>query len=247
MLPSLLYIAGICCAELTAGLMSPNPWGGIILHALLLLGLMVHYAVHSSVWKGAFYLTLSLVPLIRILSLSLPLEAFQPMSWYLVVGVPLFVGAFMAIRILRYGRSDIYLVAGKFPTQLAIAATGVLFGLAGYFAASPEPLVDQFSLEEALVPAMILLLVSGFTVEVIFRGVLQRSALEAFGDRGLLLVAAAYAAIHVSWLDPAAVAVALVMGLFLCWTVKKTGSLWGAVLANGIANITALLIAPSYV
>ena len=246
-LPAILYILEIVCAELLAGLVSPI--GGIVLHAIVILTLMVHSSLAYPDPKYRFYVSLSLIPLIRVLSLSIPLEGLageSQTSWYFIIAVPLLAGTFMAIRTLKYSRSDIFLVTGNIPIQILIAATGVSFGIAQYYAVKPESFIDTLTLENAFLPTIALLLATGFTLELIFRGILQRSSLDAFGDRGLFFVALAFAVIHISGLSAAEIGLAFLMGLYFCWVVKRTGAIWGVMLSHGIANITALLIIPFY-
>ena len=82
--------------------------------------------------------------------------------------------------------------------------------------------------------------------ELIFRGVLQHTAVESFRWWGVVYVSLLFAVLHVgflSWLD-----VIFVFGvaLFFGWVVKKTGSLLGVTLSHGITNIVLFLIVPFF-
>jgi membrane protease YdiL (CAAX protease family) len=248
MLPAFWYIAGIAMAELVTGMLSTT--AGIILHVVIIFALMVHAAIVSPDPKSKFYVSLSLVPLIRVISLSMPLEGFTVIARYLVIAAPLLIGAFIAIKTFKYRPSDIYFSSRNWGIQIILPATGVAFGIALYYAlyrtTTPPQLIDTLNLQEALIPAIILLLTTGFTLELIFRGLLQRSSIDAYGSWGWITVALAFAAIHVAGLNGAEIGIAFLMGLYFCWVVKQTGSIWGVMLAHGVANIALLLVAPFY-
>jgi len=53
--------------------------------------------------------------------------------------------------------------------------------LAEYFILAPEAMIAELTWQAIWLPAVILLLCTGFVEELIFRGVLQRSAVEALG------------------------------------------------------------------
>jgi membrane protease YdiL (CAAX protease family) len=248
MLPAFWYIAGIAVAELVTGMLSTTV--GITLHAVIILALMVHAAIASPDPKSKFYVSLSLVPLMRVISLSMPLKGFTVITWYLVIAVPLLLGAFMAIKTFKYKPSDIYFTSRNWGIQIILPATGIAFGIALYYAlyrtTEPPRLINSLNLQEALVPAIILLLATGFTLELIFRGLLQRSSIDSYGNWGWIPVALAFAAIHIAGLNAAEIGIAFLMGLYFCWVVKQTGSIWGVMLAHGVANIALLLVAPFY-
>ena len=101
-------------------------------------------------------MALSLAPLIRIVSLAMPLEEFSSIYSYLIISIPLFIAVLAAIRILNLQPAAIGLTMKRLPVQLLVAVTGVGFGLAEYYILKPEPLIDILTWQEALGPALIL-------------------------------------------------------------------------------------------
>jgi len=93
---------------------------------------------------------------------------------------------------------------------------------------------------------LILLLGTGFVEEFIFRGVLQRSAVEAFGGWGVIYVSLLFAILHIGFLSWIDVVFVFVIALFFGWVVKKTGSLLGVTLSHGITNIVLYLVVPFF-
>ena len=85
---------------------------------------------------------------------------------------------------------------------------------------------------------------TGFVEELIFRGVLQRSAVEAFGWWGIIYVSLLFAVVHLIHQSLIDIAFVFVIAIFFGWVVKKTGSIFGVTLSHGIANIVLFLVAP---
>jgi membrane protease YdiL (CAAX protease family) len=239
----LAYLAAIVVAELVTKFADPLP--GIILYFTLLLLLIVGgAAAHGRPSHRRLLLALGLAPLMRILGLAMPLEEFSEIYWYLIVAVPLLVGVFAVVIALNLNPADIGLARGAVRLQALVAAAGMVFGLVEYFILRPEPLIDALTWGEILVPALILLVATGLTEELVFRGVMQRASAEVLGSWGWVFVAAVFtllqighgSALHVLFVFP----VALLFG----WTAKRTGSIVGVSLSHGLANVGLFLIFP---
>ena len=84
---ALLYLLAITAAELVTALVSL--FGGIALHGVLLLVLVSHASFTTTHPGHKLYLSLSLAPLTRILSLSLPLTPFRQIYWYPLIAIPM--------------------------------------------------------------------------------------------------------------------------------------------------------------
>ncbi|MDY6836268.1 MAG: CPBP family intramembrane glutamic endopeptidase [Chloroflexota bacterium] len=238
------YLLSISFAELVTTLV--DPLAGIMFHAVTLVLLLIHASLAEPQPEHKFLVSLSLVPLIRIISLATPLEAFSQTYWYVLTSIPLLIGSLVVIRTLNYNQHHVFLTTKALPIQLLVGTTGIGLGALEYYIFHPEPLVTSFSIERIILPALVLLVITAFTEELIFRGIIQQSAIAAFGDRGIFLVAAAFAALHISNLSAPEVALMFVVGIFFSWVVKRTGSLLGVTLCHGIASISLYLIIPSF-
>jgi hypothetical protein len=115
--------------------------------------------------------------------------------------------------------------------------------VAEYLILKPEPMVIELTWQEIWLPALILLMCTGFVEEFIFRGVLQRTAMGVFGWWGIVYVSLLFATLHMGFLSGIEVAFVFVVALFFGWVVKKTGSLLGVTLSHGITNIMLYLVA----
>ena len=69
-----LYILGITIAEITTALL--NPQWGIVMHGFLLVGLLISSFISREEASYKIYLSMTPAPLIRMISLGLPLLTF---------------------------------------------------------------------------------------------------------------------------------------------------------------------------
>ena len=176
----------------------------------------------------------------------MPISNIPQIWWYPIIYAPLAAAAVVVIRITGYRARDVGLVFKMVPVQLAVWSTGFLFGVLEYYILASEPLVTEFSLQAIWLPALLLLVSTGFTEELIFRGVLQRAAIEVFGGWGIVYASLIFAILHMGFLSWIDVAFVFVIALFFGWVVKKTGSLLGVTLAHGTINILLYLVAPFF-
>ncbi|MFC1593060.1 type II CAAX prenyl endopeptidase Rce1 family protein [Candidatus Omnitrophota bacterium] len=166
---------------------------------MLLTAVVIHSAVARESSSRQLILSLALVPLTRILSLSMPLANIPQIWWYVIIYVPLFAAGATVAYVLGYRPADIGFTFNfrLLPVYLAIAMTGILFGVAEYFILSPIPLVMDFSWQSIWLPALIFLSTTGFVEEFTFRGVLQCTAVQRFGWwRGVIYVSVLFAILH---------------------------------------------------
>ena len=206
--------------------------------------LFIHTALTWEHPAHRLLLSLAFAPLIRLLSLSLPLAGFPILYWYFIISVPLFVATFLAVRVLNFSGKEIGLSLRMLPAQLGVALTGLAFGYVEYHILRPDPLARSLTWEEIWLPALILLVSTGFAEELIFRGMMQRAATEALGRWGVLYVAALFAVLHVGYQSLADVLFVFVVALVFGWARERTGSIVGVSLAHGLTNIVLFLVMP---
>ena len=240
-----LYIVLIAAAETVTSFYDPGY--GLFFHSVLLVSLLTL----SSLWHRAnpassLFLSLALAPLIRILSLSLPLIYFPRYAWYLVAGVPVLAATVTVMRVEGLGLSDVGITFRKPLAQAGTALTGVPFGVIEYFILKPEPLATNLPPRDLILLAVALIFSTGFVEELVFRGVLQGRAVKTLGEKaGVIGVAAVFAALHIGWLSVLDVIFVFAIGLFFGFITLKTGSIIGVSLSHGITNVLLFLAMPS--
>jgi len=236
------YLAAVTVAELVTAAVHPQ-WG-LLLHAVILVGLTIYGALGPDLDRRRLALALMLGPLIRLLSLSLPLTSFPQMAWYPLVSIPLLIAMWIIIRQSDVSRSELGLRTGNWFLQLLLVGGGLGLGVVEYLILQPAPLLETLSWQTILLPALSLIIFTGFTEEIIFRGLLQSLALRVLGRWALIYVSLLFAVLHIGYLSFADVVFVFAVGLLFAYIVQWGGSILGVTLAHGATNVTLFLIMP---
>ena len=239
------YIAFIVFAEAVTSFV--DPVYGFSLHSLILVSLLVLYSLkHGGNPSSKLYLSLSLAPLIRIISLSMPLTIFPRYVGYIVVYIPVLVATVATMRVQGIGFKDAGITFKRPVEQAVIALTGIPIGFVDYLILRPEPLAPGLSFWGLTFLALALLLSTGLVEELVFRGIMQRYAVEALGEKlGLIGVALVFTSLHIGWLSILDLAFIFCIGLFYGFSTLRTGNIVGVSLSHGITNVVLFMVAPS--
>jgi membrane protease YdiL (CAAX protease family) len=242
-LPFWLYFLAITSAELLTVFL--NPWAGIVCQGIILFAFIVQPGFIAEPRRRYLILGLSLVPLIRIISLSLPLINLLQIYWFPIIYAPLLAAAVAVMWVVGLKPGDVGLVKRGLPLQIVVGVvTGVAFGIVEYLILRPDPLVISFTLEQIWMPAVILLVSTGFVEELIFRGVLQELVEPPMGGWGIVYISLIFAVLHIGFFSLLDIVFVLFIALFYAAVRKKTGSLFGVTLSHGTANGVLFLVAP---
>jgi len=238
-----LYVIGVGVGELVTSFV--NPKTGLLVHGLLFIILIIQTLLTFNHSIHKFYLSLSLAPIIRIISLSMPLYLLPRIYWYLLTGIPLLVASGVAAGILQYDIRAIGINLKKLLLQIPIGVIGFGLGYMEYLILHPQPLVENLSFNSLWLPSLILFFFTGFTEELIFRGIMQKASIETFGKwGGILLVSTVFAFLHIGHLSLMDVMFVFIVAMMFAELTDKTGSIIGVSLAHGITNITLYLVYP---
>ena len=239
---SLVYMLTFGTAEFINRYMAISV--SIILYFLILFSLIINSISAVDNAQRSFWLALGLVPLIRIVSIGMPVMFdISRFVWYIAISIPVVVGIIIVMRTLKYSSVDIGFKMTNPIFQLMIALAGLFLGAIGYFILKPQPWIDRFNIQAALFPSAVLLISSGFVEEIAFRGVIQHAA-GVIGSIGWIFIAMVYAVLQIGRIPPVMCAYVFGICLFFGYAVKKGGSIIGVSLAHGLFNIGLYLIFP---
>jgi membrane protease YdiL (CAAX protease family) len=244
MIEAVIYLVAIAGAE-TVAFFSVPQWGALG-HIAILIVIIVRSALVNKYFHQRLILPLALVPLMRILSLAIGTVNIPEIWLYPAVYVPLLVATVVVVRILKYSATEIGLNSQWLGTQLIVGGTGTLFAFISYHILKPDPLIADLTWHEFWLPALILLLCTGFIEELVFRGVIQHSVVKEFGGWGIVYISLLSAVLYIDFLPVPWVGFVFLISLYFSWIVKDTGSILGAALAHGICNIVLFLVAPFF-
>ena len=227
---------------------------GLTLHILLVFALLFHSVTtqEKDTELSLFLMALSLAPLIRIFSLSMPrfwgTDPTATLPWLAVVGIPLLTAAAAVAYVQQLRPWLIGLAVNGWKdlgTQVAIGLTGIPLGFVEYVILREQAWVQGDTLIPVLLGGIVIFFSTGFAEELIFRGILMRRAMEVLGNRtGILFVTLVFSAMHIFFRNGADLTFVFLVGLFYAVAVVKTRSLWGAIMSHTLGNVILYLIAP---
>jgi membrane protease YdiL (CAAX protease family) len=225
-----VYAAAIMAAEAVtarAGVVL-----GTLCQAVIVLALLNHYVWLGHTPRRQALPVLVLVPLLRILSVTMPIKQIQPIYSFVLIGVPLLLSAAWTVRLLDVPWSGLGLRLRSWPWQCLVACSGIPLGALGFMVGHPTALIPALDWRDLVVGAIILTSFVGFTEELIFRGLLQQVMIDVFGPPGLLWSTVIYASLYVNSFSVSYVLFIGLVSLFFGWCVQRTGSLWGVAAAH---------------
>jgi membrane protease YdiL (CAAX protease family) len=183
---------------------------------------------------------LALVPLARLVTITLPLPDISPAAGILVASAVVLVATVrmawaVGLRIGGFGRDDI----GQ-PVPLAV---GYVLGFIAYLAGAPV-LVTQHTAGATAAVAVAALLAAAAAEELLYRGVVQMALQRAIGRVGVVVAVVVFATTYLGSGAAALVLVAFVAGLVFADNVMRTGATGGVVLAHAVMAVTASVVWP---
>jgi membrane protease YdiL (CAAX protease family) len=240
--PVWLYFAGLVLAEWLAAGANRGP--GMLVHTLIVLTALVHAAYLSGPAARMLSL-LALAPMVRVLDLMMPQSFVEPIWRFPLVNFPLIIAVFITIRTLGLRREEVGLQLGFLPAQLLIALSGPVVGIVEHRIIQPQALAGRFEWSEILLPILILMVFTGFSEELMFRGLLQNAIISVLGPLGgITYVALIFGAFHFGWQSALDVAFVTVIAWIWGWLAWRTRSILGVCLAHGLANVWLFIIMP---
>jgi uncharacterized protein len=242
-LPFWLYLIAIAVSELLT--IFVYPLAGIFSYSMILVAFIIQSVFIQNSTQRNLVLALSLVPLVRILSLALPLGQLSLIYRFPLIYAPLLAATIAVMWVTGLKPAVAGLNLRYWPYQVAGGIiSGIGIGITEYLIVGTSPLINTFSLQEVWLPALVLIVTTGLVEELMFRGVLQNLSEAAMGRQGIIYVSLIFAILHLGFYSWGDVIFVFFVALFFAAIVKRTGSLLGAILSHGTANAVLFLVAP---
>lgn len=218
---------------------------GVLMHMAILFGL---YCSASYYWRDdirKLYLALTLAPLTRIVNLAIPPFLLHPIFYYLLSGAPMLVAAYLVAQENGFSSCKAFWGSGSIIQVIGGYCLGVVIGLMNYIFLRPQFIAQGYGKWPFLIASFTVLISSGFLEELLFRGILYRTAVETLGQQvGWLYSSLIYASLQLCHFSAGAVLVALVSALVLANFVRQQDSLIGTGIAHAIANVCLFFVGP---
>lgn len=239
----LAYLMAIMAAEIVTTYYSVEI--GLLIHVGILSTLLINSSLTESQVFSNLLRSMMILPMIRIIGLSMPIMQVNPLYWFPVISIPLFAASVILMRNQKLSRKEVGLVLGNIPVQLSIALSGVILGIIEYLILKPQPLISSITFETVLFASAILIISTGFAEELLFRGILQTNAQKLTGKvYGLVYTSLLFTALHVGWNSIIDLTFVFGVAIFYGYVFLKTRSLFGITFSHGISNSFLFLIMP---
>lgn len=243
---AIIYFLGLTIAETLVTYF--NLEIGLILETVILFALLVNSSLTTSSYNFSILLrSMMALPLIRIIGLSIPMMHIDSLYWFPIMSIPLFATSFTIMWSQGLSFKNVGFVWGNIPVQLAIAMTGIFLGTIEYMILQPKPLIGTFNMETLIFASIILIISTGLGEEILFRGIIQKNAMNVFGvASGLLYTALLFTTLHIGWNSLYDLIFVFLVGVFYGMAFYKTKSILGVTLSHGISNAFLFLVIPFY-
>jgi membrane protease YdiL (CAAX protease family) len=242
---ALLYLLSLICAEVCVTYV--NKEAGLVIEMVILFALLLNSSLDVSYNYAVMLRSMMVLPLIRIIGLSIPLMQIQPLYWFPIIAVPLFAAVYTIMKAQGLTRKHVGLVWGNKKLQFLIALSGIFLGTIEYTILQPKPLIAVLDPVTLISASIILIISTGLAEELLFRGIIQKNAENVFGTAaGLLYTAFLFTALHIGWNSFPDLIFVFSVAIFYGYTFQKTRSIVGITLSHGISNTFLFLIVPFY-
>ena len=193
----LLYALSLVTAEIAITTVKPS-WSLLFL-IVIITSLVVLSSLSASAKFSHLLQALILIPLLRIMSLSISMTEIGPVYWLALIIFPLIVSCIFLMRGQQLSISDVGLNLKKLPVQLVIIWVGLAVGFIEYILLKPATITPNLDMSYMIL-SVIVLIGSGFILELIFRGIIQQKADDLMGKLGgLLFLSTLFTTQYLAW------------------------------------------------
>ena len=242
---AVLYLLGLILAEVTVTYV--NKEAGLVIEMGILFALLLNSSLNVSYNYSVMLRSMMILPMIRVIGLTIPLMQIQTLYWFPIIAVPLFAAVYTIMKSQGLTRKHVGIIWGNKKIQFLIALTGIFLGTIEYTILQPKPLIAVLNPVTLISASIILIISTGFAEELLFRGIIQKNAENVFGTiAGLLYTALLFTALHIGWNSFNDLIFVFSVALFYGYSFMKTRSIVGITFSHGISNVFLFLIIPFY-
>lgn len=191
------------------------------------------------------FATLTLIPLIRVISVSLPVTGISEAFGIFMNTVPLCITGVLVAKIVSLTPTAIGFRICKLHIQMLIALSGLPLGFIKFYIIQNDLKNISVASNNILMWTIALMIGVGLLEEFLFRGILFNVANKYLNyNKTMFFTSLLYAALTISSKSLLNVIYAFLVSILFCRIFIWKGSIVGISLAHGILNITFYLICP---
>jgi membrane protease YdiL (CAAX protease family) len=188
---------------------------------------------------------IALVPLMRVLSLTLPLPTVAPIYWLAFSAPPALLGVLASARLASLDVQEMSLTrfgVDRVSGLLVVASALVGLGL-GLLVPSPFAWDVHSPLATALTAAA-LIGAAAIPEELVYRGVLQPLLSDLLGRAGIVVGAGVFAATYAGSGSLPFMGGMAAVGLAYGWNTQRCASVWPALAGHTVLLMAQIIVAP---
>lgn len=194
---------------------------------------------------GDLALALSVIPLLRALSIALPSLLVPRWAWYAEIGVPVIVSTLLAARVIGLGPADLGIRRAP-PADIALlAGGGLLLGFLAVQITAPASVLADRSLVTAVLATIGIVLGSAVAEELLFRGLLLEVTENVVAGSGVLVTTALSTLVYIATLNVRYVLFMGAVALVLAVVTRRSGSVLPAIACHGTLVWSQLILWPA--
>ncbi|MCQ1535085.1 CPBP family intramembrane metalloprotease [Methanosarcina sp. KYL-1] len=237
-------VLSIALAELLiySGKMGAAVW----LHIATLIALSLSSMSIKTRGVNQIYQALMLLPILRLVNLSMPVFFETTLYTFIFIYGPLAVPAAIVAMSQQPTLKQMGVTSEKLGLYLLLSVPlGFLLGLGEYATIRTGYLIPDLSLENVLKLTFIMIFFVGLIEEVIFRSILQTRLEEVLGMReGMIIASLLFGLMHSGYGTFYEILYTGFVGLFMGFAFQKTRSLPFVVTLHGFVNVFLFGIIP---
>ncbi|MDW5553116.1 MAG: type II CAAX endopeptidase family protein [Methanosarcina sp.] len=221
---------------------------GIGMHVVILIAFSLSNLVIKDLKVYRIYEALMLLPILRLVNLSMPVFFSTTLYAFVFVYGPLLVPLAIIVMHQRQSLDKIGITSNNLLAYVILSIPlGFLFGLAEYMVIKPGYLIPDLSTENLLKLTIIMVFFVGLTEELIFRSFLQTRLEEAFDIRvALVITAFLFGSMHSGYGTFYEILYTSFVGLVIGFIFYKTRSLPFVAVMHGFINVFLFGFLPYY-
>lgn len=211
----------------------------VYIHVFTLIAL-----ASSTIWSSdqIVYKThqaLMLLPLLRLVNISMPVFFEMTLYSFVFIYVPLTVPIYLVLSHQKFTAAQIGLTTKNIIRYLPVAVLmGLIIGEGEYLIIASGYLIPDLSIVSILKLSVVMILFVGLVEELIFRSILQTKLEENFGMLpGLIGASFMFGIMHSGYGTPYEILYTASAGLVIGWLFQKTRSLPLIAIVHGCVNI----------
>lgn len=234
----------IMLAELL--LFAKQPTYAVWLHVLVLIGLVMAtiYLHETDIYMS--YQALMLLPLLRLVNISMPIFFEMTLYSYIFIYAPLLIPVYVLIVHQKFTLAQLGFTFRNLTLYIFIAIVlGLVIAEGEYYIIRPGYLIPDLSFINILKVSIVMILFIGFVEELIFRSILQTRLEEAMGMfSGLVITSVMFGMMHSGYGTFYEILFTSLAGFIIGYLFQRTRSLPLIVLIHGLVNIFLFALIP---